>query len=96
MQFRKVLTAAQFYTPYFVLTLSYVSLNLIQKLQYQYADDTKMMAIVNNDEDRYMLQKAIDNLHKWSNLNGLTLNRNKTVHITHFKSRKVYRERDQP
>lgn len=47
-----------------------------------YADDTKFSRIIESDQDRRSLQKAIDNLSSWALINGLTLNVAKTKHIS--------------
>lgn len=47
-----------------------------------YADDTKFSKIISTDEDRRLLQAAIDNLSKWAVTNGLTLNTAKTKHVS--------------
>lgn len=54
-----------------------------------YADDTKFSKIINNNEDRKQLQRAIDNLSKWANDNGLTLNTDKTKHVSYGTKRSV-------
>lgn len=55
-----------------------------------YADDTKIYSIVNSDESRIELQLVIDSLTKWSETNRLSLNYDKTIHITYCKSKVRY------
>lgn len=50
-----------------------------------YADDTKIFSIVKNLNDRTELQKRINTLANWSSTNGLTLNPNKTYHVSYGK-----------
>jgi len=48
-----------------------------------YADDSKLIRTVVNEEDKESLQKDIDEIAKWSYENGLPLNLNK-CHIMHL------------
>lgn len=50
-----------------------------------YADDTKIMQKITNMNDRNALQDRISKLEKWSVDNGLTLNPEKTFHVTYGK-----------
>lgn len=50
-----------------------------------YADDTKIFKKVSNLNDRTELQNRINILSEWSQANGLTLNPEKTYHVSYGK-----------
>lgn len=52
-----------------------------------YADDTKFLRIVNNEEEKRTMQTAIDGLEKWSTINRLKLNPAKTKHVRFTKAK---------
>lgn len=52
-----------------------------------FADDTKMLSIINTNEDAKLLQKGIDELYRWSIQNKLPLNQQKTKTMSFFKGK---------
>lgn len=50
-----------------------------------YADDTTFYRVVNNEDDEKELQLTIDRLSQWADSNKLTLNKQKTFHISYAK-----------
>lgn len=50
-----------------------------------YADDTKIFKIINNMDDRDLLQKNIELLNTWAKKHQLTLNISKTYHMSYGK-----------
>lgn len=51
----------------------------------QYADDTKFLKQILDDDDRETLQKAIDVFVEWSDQNNLQLNQQKTYAVSYVK-----------
>lgn len=50
-----------------------------------YADDTKLYQVINNMNDRNLLQAKFIKLENWADENGLTLNPTKTYHVSYGK-----------
>lgn len=48
----------------------------------QFADDTKILYEVNNENDRRKLQSAINSIVNWGTLNRIALNKSKTCHLS--------------
>lgn len=48
-----------------------------------FADDTKFLSCIRNDDDRKSLQKCIDRLDKWATDNKMNINPSKTVAVSY-------------
>ena len=59
---------------------------------FLYADDLKIVRVINNDQDCYTLQRDIDYLSEWCVENKLSLNINKceTMTLSRKKNKIVY------
>lgn len=55
-------------------------------LLLSFADDTKFISCIRNDNDRKQLQKCIDNLDKWATTNRMSINSTKTVAVTYTRN----------
>lgn len=51
-----------------------------------FADDTKLIAIVNNQRQKDKLQDIIDKLFNWAKTNRLTINKEQTVFMSYRKT----------
>lgn len=53
-----------------------------------YADDMKIMRKIKGADDQEKLQQAINNVQRWTVSNKLSINVDKTFHITHSRTQK--------
>ena len=52
-------------------------IDTVSTILYKFADDSKILRIIENDEDRIQLQKDIDHLSEWCNAWHMEFNRDK-------------------
>lgn len=55
-----------------------------------YADDSKLYKSITNRNDARGLQRALDNLSRWSEENCMQLNSAKTYHVSYYKDNTVH------